>query len=102
MAAFVMSYPFSIDTANSKISTVYTDTDTYKAEQISAFLKTRKNERVLMPEFGIRDPVFDKFDVAAFSVDFLNFYPADKDIVLEEISLLKNAGVVTDVLIQFD
>ena len=44
MAAFVMSYPFSIDTANSKISTVYTDTDTYKAEQISAFLKQGKTK----------------------------------------------------------
>ena len=29
---------------NSKISTVYTDTDTYKAEQISAFLKQEKTK----------------------------------------------------------
>ena len=37
MAAFVMSYPFSIDTANSNISTVYTDTDTYKGSRFLLF-----------------------------------------------------------------
>ena len=42
MAAFVMSYPFSMDLVNKRLSTVYTDTDTYKAQQISAFLKFRK------------------------------------------------------------
>ena len=41
MAAFVMSYPFSMDAVNGRFSTVSTDTDTYK-QQISAFLKSKK------------------------------------------------------------
>lgn len=100
MAAFVMSYPFSMDLVNKRLSTVYTDTDTYKAQQISAFLKFRKNERVLMPEFGINDPLFDDFDVAGFSSDFVDFYP--RSINLTEVSVLKRAGVVSDVRVEFE
>jgi hypothetical protein len=99
MAAFVMSYPFSMDAVNGRFSTVSTDTDTYKGQQISAFLKSRKNERALMPEFGITDPTFHKFDAGAFTSDFYDFYP--KSITLKEVSLLKKGGVVTDARIEF-
>lgn len=100
MAEFVMSYPFSMDLVNRRLKTVNTDTDTYKAQQISAFLKSRKDERVLMPEFGINDPLFDTFDAAGFSSDFVEFYPSS--IKLTSVNILKRGGVVSDVRVEFD
>lgn len=102
MSAFVMSYPFSIDAVNRRFSTVSTDTDTYKAQQVSAFLKCRKDERSLMPSFGINDPTFHVFDASAFASDFIDFYPANGDLVLKDIELTKNAGVVTSVAVKFE
>ena len=100
MAAFVMSYPFSMDTVNRRLTTVNTDTDTYKAQQISAFLKSRKNERALLPEFGINDPLFDTFDAAGFSSDFVDYYPTS--IKLIAVNVLKRGGVVSDVRVEFE
>ena len=100
MAAFVMSYPFSMDTVNRRLTTVNTDTDTYKAQQISAFLKSRKNERALLTEFGINDPLFDTFDAAGFSSDFVDYYPTS--IKLIAVNVLKRGGVVSDVRVEFE
>ena len=40
----VLSYPFRFDIYNSRLGTVNSDSDTHKAEQINAFLKTEKGE----------------------------------------------------------
>ena len=52
-----------------------------------------------MPEFGITDPTFHKFDAGAFTSDFYDFYP--ESIHLKEVSLLEKGGVVTDARIEF-
>ena len=49
----VLSYPFSVDYNNNRLSTVNSDTDTYKAQQITSFLRTEKGERPLFKNFGI-------------------------------------------------
>lgn len=96
----VLSYPFRVDYNNRRLSTVNKDTDTYKAQQISAFLRTEKGERILFPAFGITDPVFHKFDSAAFLDAFLDFYRKSK-IQIEGIEITEESGKATNVAVKF-
>jgi len=97
---FVLSYPFRFDMENQRFATVNSDTDTYKAQQISAFLKTEKSERALFPAFGIEDPVFHKFDSASFLDDFLNFYKSDS-IVIESVDVQESSGKAENIAVKF-
>lgn len=100
MAEYVLSYPFHIDTVNRRANVVYSDTDTYKAQQVKAFLRTHREERSIMPQFGIEEPTFHVFDTGAFFDDFNKFYSA-KDIKIEQITLSEVSGAVKDVTIEF-
>jgi hypothetical protein len=101
MAYSALSYPFRIDHSNKRCGVVDTSTDTYKAEQVQAFLRTYKDERLMFPDFGIEDPVFNRFDVSQFLESFSDFYSSDQ-IQISSISTAKAEGVVTDVLIEFE
>tara|TARA_B100000287_G_C20338905_1_gene664975 strand:+ start:405 stop:710 length:306 start_codon:yes stop_codon:yes gene_type:complete len=101
MAEFVLSYPFRIDPFNSRAGVVSTDTDTYKAEQVTAFCRTEKNERPIMPDYGITDPLFNRFDTGEFSEGFTNFYSSE-DIKISAIQLKERGGRQTDVIIEFE
>jgi len=96
----VLSYPFRVDYNNQEFGKVNADTDTYKAEQITAFLRTEKNERILFPAFGIVDPVFHKFDSADFLDSFLEFYPSNK-IQITGIDITEDSGKASNVAVNF-
>ncbi len=98
MAEFVLSYPLSLD--YNRFNTVLQDTDTYKAQQIKGFLRTEKNERPLLPDFGMNEPTFHEFDSGEFFDSFLNFY-SSQTLELTEVKVLESSGVVSDVQISF-
>lgn len=100
MAEYVLSYPFSVDTLNSRASVVYSTSDVYKAQQIKAFMRTDTGERRIFPTFGITDPTFDDFNSGAFFDSFSNFYDSS-DINLEEIEVVEEGGAVVDVIVEF-
>jgi|TARA_B100001250_G_scaffold401579_1_gene413617 hypothetical protein len=99
-AQFVLSYPFRVDINNRRLGTINSETDTYKAEQINAFLRTEKEERALFPAFGITDPVFHKFDSGEFVDSFLEFYKPS-EIAIENVDILEEGGNVLNVSVGF-
>lgn len=100
MAAYVLSYPFRVDGHNHRMSTVLVGTDTYKAEQISAYVRTEKDHRRIFPQFGITNPLFHEFDVGEFYDGFSDFYSSD-DIDVNQIAINEFAGRVRDIQIEF-
>ena len=98
----VLSYPFRFDIYNSRLGTVNSDSDTHKAEQINAFLKTEKGERSLFPDFGINDPVFHSFDAAEFIDSFVSFYKSNEvEIVEVEVNDVRSFGQSQDIAVRF-
>ena len=100
MAENVLSYPFRLTAEAPRFATVRTDTDTYKAEQINAFLKTVLGERAIFASFGTEDPTFADFDSSTFYQNFIEYY-LDTEISIEEIEVIKAAGVLSDIRITF-
>ena len=98
MAEYVLSYPLSLDTL--RFNTVLQDTDTYKAQQINGFLRTEKNERGLLTDFGMNEATFHEFDTGKFFDSFLNFY-SPLTLEITEVKVLESSGVVSDVQIGF-
>ncbi len=98
MADYVLAYPLSVST--DRFNTVLQDSDTYKAQQIKGFLRTEKNERPLLPDFGMNEPTFHEFDSGQFFDAFLNFY-SGQTLEITEVKLLEAAGVVSDIQIGF-
>ena len=98
MAEYVLSYPLSLDTL--RFNTVLQDTDTYKAQQINGFLRTEKNERGLLTDFGMNEATFREFDTGKFFDSFLNFY-SPLTLEITEVKVLESSGVVSDVQIGF-
>ena len=92
---FVLSYPFRFDINNQKLATVSSESDTYKAQQINAFIRTEKNERALFPTYGIVDPVFKGFDAAEFIESFTDFYKAS-EICIKEVEVTNANGFSRD------
>tara|TARA_B100001094_G_C18190622_1_gene806927 strand:+ start:2262 stop:2567 length:306 start_codon:yes stop_codon:yes gene_type:complete len=101
MAEFVLSYPFRMDQKNSRASVVYSGTSTYKAQQINALVKTEKDERPLMPDFGLTDPVFNKFEVAEF-MNTLNRFYDNTSVQVTGLQVKQVGGKDTDVIIEFE
>lgn len=101
MAVQVLSYPFSTNNNRGGFSTVDDESDTYKAQQVAAFIRTRRSERPIFPSFGIDDPVFYTFDSGEFYDSFSDFYPTD-DITINEISVTKSEGRITDIVVSFE
>lgn len=101
MAQQVLSYPFRFDPKTGAFASVYQDTDTYKAQQVAAFIRTQRGEREILTSFGMNDPTFHTFDTGEFYDSFSDFYTQD-DIIINEISLSSSEGRITDVVVSFD
>jgi len=80
VAQKVLSFPFEFDPSSpGRLKKVEQESDTYKAQQIEAFLRTEKGERPIFKDFGIDDPSFkvvsdDYADTLDLLVDFPFFY----------------------------
>lgn len=95
----VLSFPFQPDpTRYGRMKLVEYGSDEYKAQQIAVFLRTNKTERRVMPQFGIDDPTFDRFDANAFSSGFAHFY---NNIKLDKIEVTTSGNAVTEVNVSF-
>ena len=101
MSCRTMSYPFRIDYSNRKPAVVCNETDVFKAEQVSTYLRTHRGERLMFPDFGIEDPTFSVFDVADFIEGFSDFYSSDF-IKISKINAAESEGVVSDIVIEFE
>ena len=100
MSQFVLSYPFSMDSKNLRANVVLSGTDTYKAQQVKAFVRTETNERPIFADFGIEEPTFHKLDSGKFYDAFSDFcYTKYIDIL--EIELINANGALRDVQIKF-
>lgn len=91
MAQKVLSFPFQFDTNNpGSLKLVEQESDSYKAQQLEAFLRTQKGERPIFKDFGVEDPSFavvsddyaENFDLMA---EFASFYTniAIDDVVVQ-------------------
>lgn len=100
MAEYVLSYPFRMSNNNRRAEVVLTGTDTYKAQQVKAFVRTETTERSIFPNFGIEEPTFNTFDSGQFYDSFSDFYTSD-NIDIVEIGLVQSEGALTNVEISF-
>tara|TARA_B100000902_G_scaffold26214_1_gene31532 strand:+ start:4269 stop:4574 length:306 start_codon:yes stop_codon:yes gene_type:complete len=100
MAEYVLSYPFRMSNNNRRADVVLTGTDTYKAQQVKAFVRTETTERSIFPNFGIEEPTFNTFDSGQFYDSFSDFYTTD-NIDIVEIGLVQSEGALTNVEINF-
>lgn len=57
----LLAYPFRL-ASNGRVATVEAGSDEQYAQELAVAVLTRPGERVLVPEFGIADPVFAGFD----------------------------------------
>ena len=100
MAQKVLSYPFRFDPTTGGFSSVNDDSDTYKGQQIQAFLRTSKGERPIFGSFGLEDPTFYELDVSDFIDNFTDFYPST-DIKITAVQTTDVAGVTPDIVVNF-
>ena len=100
MAQFVLSYPFRFDPTARGFAHVSDDTDTYKAQQIAAYIRTGKGERPILSDFGIDDPLFHEFDSGEFYDGFSDYYPSDV-IGIDDVEIAEESGRVTDIAVSF-
>jgi hypothetical protein len=100
MAEYVLSYPFRMSNNNRRANVVLSGTDTYKAQQVKAFVRTETTERSIFPNFGIEEPTFNTFDSGQFYDSFSDFYTSD-NIEIVEIGLVQSEGALVNVEISF-
>lgn len=74
MAAPLISYPFRV-AASGAIASSLDGTDPQVAEELIVACLTRPDERPLVPDFGIADPVFAGFDGNALRLHVELFGP---------------------------
>lgn len=70
----VLSYPFRLAPGGG-VATVPDGSSEAHAEAIAVLALTRRGERVLVPGFGITDPVFTGVDVAELNAALATFGP---------------------------
>ena len=100
MAVYALSYPFRVNSVTRRFGNVLVGSDTYKAEQITAFIKTEKDTRPVFPQFGMTNPLFHEFDAGEFYDSFSDFYDSD-DIDVNQIAINEFQGRVRDIQIDF-
>lgn len=74
MSAQLLSFPFRLAPSGSAV-TLSADSDEYYAEEIAALVVTRRGERILVPSFGIDDPVFQGVDRQDIALAVATFGP---------------------------
>lgn len=100
MAQLVLSFPMRLSpNKRGHFVTLEQGSDTYKAQQLEAFIRTEKGERPILREFGIDDPSFtappssDVWKNAEFLSEFLLYYPGigieDVEVSMTEEGILQ-------------
>ena len=70
----LLSHPFRLEPSGD-VATVEDDTDEAYAEGIAVLALTRRGERVLVPGFGITDPLFDRVALADLNIGLTDYGP---------------------------
>lgn len=73
MAALI-AYPFRL-AAGGVVATIEEGADEQVAQELAVAVLTRRGERVLVPEFGVADPVFTGFDADALRLHVALYGP---------------------------
>lgn len=98
--AYVLSFPIEL-APNGQLAKVESGSDAYKAQQISAFVRTSPGERVTFSGYGTEDPTFDDFDSAGWVERFSIFYPRNR-LSLDDIQVVKSGNAVTAINVSFE
>lgn len=72
----VISHPFRL-APTGEVATVLDGSEQANAEAIAVLVSTRVGERVLVPGFGIADPVFGRIDPAEVNAGVATYGPDD-------------------------
>lgn len=75
----VISHPFRL-APTGEVATVLDGTEQANAEAIAVLVSTRIGERVLVPGFGISDPVFAEVDEAEVNAGLATYGPPDVNV----------------------
>ena len=70
----LLSHPFRL-APNGSVATVTDGTDAADAEGLAILALTLKGERIMVPTFGVTDPVADSLSVAELNVGLQDFGP---------------------------
>lgn len=97
MAVPLISYPFQLSPAGS-VATVDQGSDAQLAQELAVAVLTRTGERVLVPSFGIADPVFVGFDEDALRLHVELFGPP---VVIDEVTVQFINDNTQDVAVRF-
>lgn len=96
----VLSFPIEL-APNGQFAKFADDSDSYKAQQISAFVRTSPGERKAFRNFGTDDPTFDDFDSAGWIERFVQFYPKGT-VTLDEIQVVRHGNVISAINVSFE
>lgn len=94
----LISFPFRID-GTGAVASVDQDSDPEIEEQLAVAALTRPGERITVPTFGVADPAFDRFQLAALQRHCLDFGP---DVVVSMVSTELLAGDREEVSIRWE
>ncbi len=97
----VLSHPFTVNTTTNSFDKVEYNSDLYKAQQISGFMRTEPGERPIFPSFGSSDPTFGEFSAESCAESFGSFYSTD-DIRIQEISIIQVGGAIVEIQVTYD
>lgn len=81
----LLSHPFRLG-VDGRVVTVEDGTDDAVAEAIAVTALTRKGERVLVPDFGVTEPVFAEVDVTEINATLATFGPEDVTVTLAAVA----------------
>jgi len=102
----VLSYPFRFNPGQpNQFVTVEHESNDYKAQQVSSFMRTHRGERPIYQDFGIEDPTFGsgtktpQFDDTTFASEFSTFYD---NIMLTRINIIASEGALNQIQIEFE
>lgn len=70
----LLAHPFRLE-RNGAVATVEDDTDDANAQAIAVLALTRKGERVLVPRFGLTDPLFARVALADLNLGLTDYGP---------------------------
>lgn len=94
----LLSHPFRLN-ANGTVATVTEDSDQSDAELLAILAMTRKGERVMAPDFGTTDPVFDGIGLAELNVGLRDYGP---DLTITDVRITYPNDTTQRVELVFD
>lgn len=95
----VISHPFRLSPTG-EVATVLEGSERANAEAIVALVSTRVGERVLVPGFGVTDPVFADLDLAEVNAGLSTYGP--EDVTVNAIEVDHPADTRATIAIEFE